>query len=67
MYKDRYPKVLTELYRIELSDELEMIEDLAQKWGFVKGGEVDYTRTSERIYNDLINGKVTNITLDICK
>ena len=29
--------------------------------------EVDYYKTSERILNDVTNGKVNNITLDICK
>ena len=46
---------------------MEIIEALAKKWGFVKNEEVDYNRTCERIYNDLINGKVSKITLDVCK
>jgi len=67
IYKDRYPYILNEQYKVEINDELEIIESLAKKWGFVKNGDVDYNRTSERIYNDLINGKVSKITLDLCK
>ena len=67
VYKLRYPNIITDTYKIEIDDELIMIEKLATRWGFVKNGEVDYNKTSERIYNDLINGKVSKITLDICK
>ena len=43
------------------------MENLAKKWGFIKKDEIDYYKTSERILNDVANGKVNNITLDICK
>lgn len=67
IYINRYPYIIKEVYGIEINDEITMIEALALRWGFVKNGEVDYNKTSERIYNDLINGKVSKVTLDICK
>ena len=67
VYLKRYPHILKEIYKVEKQNEMEIIEALAKKWGFVKNEEVDYNRTCERIYNDLINGKVSKITLDVCK
>ena len=67
IYINRYPHILKDIYKIDETNELEVIETLAKKWGFARGGEIDYNRTCERIYNDLINGKVTNITFDVCK
>lgn len=67
VYIERYPHILEDQYKVEITEELEIIESLAKRWGFAKNNEVDYNRTSERIYNDLINGKVSGITLDVCK
>lgn len=67
IYIERYPNVIKDIYKVEINSEIEIIEALAKRWGFVKGGETDYNKTCERIYNDLINGKVSKITLDICK
>ena len=67
-FMDRnYPYVITDYYKIEIDEDIEMVESIARKIGFVKSGEIDYNKTCEKIYNDLINGKVANITLDICK
>ena len=67
IYKSNYPYVITDYYKIEIDEDIEMVEAIARKIGFVKSGEIDYNKTCEKIYNDLINGKVANITLDICK
>ena len=67
VYVNYYPEVLKEIYKVDGTDSLEIIEALSSKWGFSRRGEADYTKTSDRIYNDLINGKVSKITLDICK
>lgn len=67
IYKENYSYIITDYYKVELDEEFEMIEAIAKKSGFVKSGEIDYNKTCEKIYNDLINGKVSNITLDICK
>lgn len=67
IYVNYYPEVLKEIYKVDGTSSLEIIETLSHKWGFSRNGEADYTKTSERIYNDLINGKVSKITLDICK
>jgi len=67
IYINRYPNILEDLYKVQIADEISIIESLAKKWGFVKNEEIDYNRACERIYNDLINGKVKQITLDLCK
>lgn len=66
-YKERYPNILKDIYKVDIKDSVEILEDLSSKWGFTRNNEPDYTRVSERIYNDVISGKVKNITLDICK
>ena len=67
LYINYYPNVLKDMYNIEGNNPLEIIEILAKKWQFITKDEVNYQMVSERIYNDLISGKVKNITLDICK
>jgi len=67
IYINRYPHIIKDVYNLDASNKDEIFESLARKWGFVKGGEIDYNKTAERIYNDLINGKVSKVTLDICK
>ena len=67
IYHTNFINVLENIYAVSGSTDLEIMENLAKKWGFIKGDEVDYYKTSERILNDVTNGKVNNITLDICK
>ncbi len=67
IYHANFINVLENIYTVSGNNDLEIMENLARKWGFVKDGEVDYYKTSERILNDVANGKVNNITLDICK
>ena len=67
IYHANFINVLENIYTVSGNNDLEIMENLARKWGFVKDGEVDYYKTSERILNDITNGKVNNITLDICK
>jgi len=67
LYIDFYPNLLNDIYRLDETSEIKVLESLAKKWGYVKTGEIDYTKTSEKIYLDLVSGKVKNITLDICK
>ena len=67
LYKEKYPEILKEKYNVELIDNLEIMELLSKKWGFTKNDEADYGKVCDRLYNDIISGKVCNITLDICK
>ncbi len=67
IYHTNFINVLENIYAVSGNTDLEIMENLAKKWGFIKGDEVDYYKTSERILNDVTNGKVNNITLDICK
>ncbi len=67
LYLKYYPEVLCNIYHIDGGDSQSIIDNLAQKWHFISDGEVNYQLVCERIYNDLISGKVKNITLDICK
>ena len=67
IYNKYYPLVLSENYKIDYVDNEDAYEKLAKKWGFVRKDEIDYTKTNERIYNDLVSGKIKDVTLDICK
>lgn len=67
VYLENYPHILKEKYQIEAISITEAIEKLAYKWMYIKNDEVDYSKTCDKIYNDYVNGKVTNITLDVCK
>ena len=67
IYIVSYPKVITELYNVPISDNLTILESLAKKWNFIQNSEIKYDKVAEKIYNDLVSGKVNGITLDICK
>ena len=67
IYVKNYPEIITDTYKCTSSSSLDILNELASKWNFTYEGEADLQKTSERIYNDLISGKVKNITLDICK
>ena len=67
IYNKYYPLVLSENYKINYVDTEDAFEKLAKKWGFVRKDEIDYTKTNDRIYNDLVSGKIKDVTLDICK
>lgn len=63
--KNYYPKKLKERYNIEVDiDPLVVFERIAEKIGAYKDGEVDYERVSERIYHDLVSGKIKGVTFD---
>lgn len=67
IYHKNFKEVLDNIYKVTGESALEIMENLAKRWGFIKGEEIDYYKTSERILNDIASGKVTNITLDIWK
>lgn len=60
-----YPKYLKERY--DLSDKmdiLEMYEILGNKLGYISNHEVDYDKVSDKIYYDMLKGRIKGITLD---
>ena len=67
IYDKYYHLVLTENYKIEYISVEDAYEKLAKKWGYIKDDEIDYTKTSEKIFNDLVSGRIKDVTLDICK
>ncbi len=63
--KNYYPEKLEERYNIEMDkDPLVVFERIAKKIGAYKKGEVDYERVSERIYHDVVSGKIKGVTFD---
>lgn len=63
--KNYYPEKLEERYNIEMDkDPLVVFERIAKKIGAYKQGEVDYERVSERIYHDVVSGKIKGVTFD---
>jgi len=62
-----YPKELEIMYKITLNDKniVEVYDAIAKSRGLlIKGGEYDYSRTSELILNDFKNGRIGRITLE---
>ena len=66
--KNYYPEKLEERYNIEVDiDPLIVFERIAKKIGAYNNGEVDYENVSERVYHDLVSGKIKGVTFDQCK
>ena len=63
-YLKSYPNILKDIYKTSETDAIEVFDKLSLKWGFTKNGETDFTKVSERLYNDIIGGKIKGITLD---
>ena len=61
-YLKSYPNILKDIYKTSESDAIEVFDNLSLKWGFTKNGETDFTKVSERLYNDIIGGKIKGIT-----
>ena len=63
-----YPNILKDLYNIDSIDFDDIIttyEALGKKLNcYVRGGDVDYDRINNIIYNDIKNEKIKNITFD---
>lgn len=60
----RYPKLLKEYYGIVNNDLIEMYDTIGKKIGAIKNGEAIYERVSEKVYNDVISGKIKGVTWD---
>lgn len=60
----RYPKLLKEYYGIVNNDLIEMYDTIGKKIGAIKNGEAIYERVSEKVYNDVIGGKIKGVTWD---
>ena len=63
LYK-RYPNILKEQYNIETDDILEMYEIIGKKIGAYKNGEIVYEKVSNKVYNDIVGGKIVGVTWD---
>lgn len=64
-YKRNYPNILTDIYKIELRDEIiEMMDDIANINHMYSNNEIDYEKVSIRLYNDLVSGKIKGVTFD---
>ena len=61
-----YPDILQSRYNIDsLDDFVEVYEKIGKKIGaIISGGEVDYSKVSKTIMNDLKNEYIRNITFD---
>ena len=65
------PEAICERYKIEISSDLqgyEILELIGKKRGFlIKGGEIDYERTSVIVADEFRAGKLGRITLELPK
>ena len=60
----RYPNILKNVYGIETNDVMEMYDVIGQKIKAYKNGEPLYERVSEKVYNDVVGGKIIGVTWD---
>ena len=63
--KNYYPDKLVLRYKINIDNDIEEIfKEIALKIGAYKNNEVDYEKVSLKIYNDIINGVIKEVTFD---
>lgn len=63
--KNYYPDKLVLRYNINIDNDIEEIfKEIALKIGAYKNNEVDYEKVSLKIYNDIINGVIKEVTFD---
>ena len=63
-----YPNKIIERYNINIVDNdssIEIIDKIAYKMGAIKNNEINYDLVCNRIYNDVISGKISGVTFDI--
>lgn len=61
---NRYPNILKNNYNIETKDVMEMYEIIGKKINAYKNGETIYEKVSEKVYNDVVGGKIIGVTWD---
>ena len=61
-----YPNILNEVYNVtDIEDFDQIYTTIGKKYGFImKGAEVDYDRVTDKIINDIKQGKIIGITFD---
>ena len=60
----RYPDILKNNYGIETNDIMEMYDIIGKKINAYKDGETIYEKVSEKVYNDVVGGKIIGVTWD---
>ena len=63
--KNYYPNKLVLRYKINIDNDIEEIfKEIALKIGAYKNNEINYEKVSLKIYNDIINGVIKEVTFD---
>lgn len=63
--KNYYPDILEEKYKIKVEkDPMEIFKQIAKKMNAYKDNEIDYEKICEKLYNDIISGKIKGVTFD---
>lgn len=63
--KNYYPNILEEKYQIKVKkDPMEIFKQIAKKMNAYKDNEIDYEKICEKLYNDIISGKIKGVTFD---
>ncbi len=63
--KNYYPDILEEKYKIKVEkDPMEIFKQIAKKMNAYKDNEIDYEKVCEKLYNDIISGKIKGVTFD---
>lgn len=68
LLRESAPDMLTERYKLEIvpEDAVELMEQIAQKRGFLlKGGVLDLERTAKTVLDEFKNGKMGRISLEL--
>ena len=63
---DYYPNILKDKYNISSSlDIMEMYKIIANKIGANINGDINYLQVANKVYNDIVSGRIKGITFDI--
>ena len=65
--KDDYPKLLVDRYKLDRIDgeTIDVLDNIATNRGFIiRGGELDYLRTSEMLLDEFRKGKIGKVSLE---
>ena len=64
-YKNKYPNIITDYYKVNTHDNInDIFVELADKYKMFDGEDPDYDRISQKLYNDLVSGKIVGVTFD---
>ena len=64
-YKNKYPNILIDYYKVQKHNNInDIFVEFANKYKLFDDDTPDYERISQKLYNDLVSGKIVGVTFD---